>query len=673
MPMKRPDATELFHALQRGGAFPGLIRRALQPALPKGSRVVSVRVHRERRLGFKVALRFRVAVRAATGVVRTMFVRGSIPPPDRAPEVTTASQALRALQRQGFSNQLFRVPQPLPTLPATRLFLYREVPGRSFREVLERRGAPRSELFTRAGQLLWRIHALRLQTGRRRTLAAVQREATYFYDDFRRYAPGLVTRVTPLIDQVVRLQERYWAAGQRQARLIHGDYKPGNIIIRCQTTTAIDLGNSVVADPLSDVGNFLAQARSLGWRLGWGARLIDRSLRAFLAGYWQQRRPTPAERQRLAAHQAWWQLQLLAYGVSIKTLLTRRRIAPSALAAIEGRLSELRVNPRPWEQPGVAFERFLRDRGAAATFFRTHIAAFFPGAEELLGLKAEFPEAFSRDSLLSRFRLLIRMRNGSRLARTARGNRVSPSDAQILRRLFGRPGVLVPRVLWYGPAARYLFYEELPGRSFRDVPFRLRTLVPLVRAIGSTLAAIHRVSSRGIRPLRLVDERRELQRMARSFRRTHHPLETNLVKLTHRLDRWLASAWTKLPPVIAHNDFQGSNILVTPRGEIGLIDFSRGGRGPLPIDAAQFVAHLNVMLAPALAPHQRLRLRTAFLQSYLAGLPHAWRAALRRSLTMFELRTALDIVAISCDHLPARLRDRVLKPLYDDLPRLSQP
>lgn len=322
----------------------------------------------------------------------------------------------------------------------------------------------------------------------------------------------------------------------------------------------------------------------------------------------------------------------------------------------------------PWALTGRAFEHsFLENDRALAAFFRRHRRRFFPGTDDLLAVRVERPATFSEDSRPVQLAVGLRLPDGRTALRSVRGNRVGRAGLIIHRRLFGRPNLLVPRPLWENERSGYLFYETLPGQTVRNLAFREQTLRPVFGRLGRLLARLHCVAARGVPPLRWRDETRFLELQARHIRAAVLPQRRELLASLAALTRWERRWWRRLPTVIAHNDFQASNLLVD-RGRVGLIDFSRSGAGPLPIDAGTFLAHLTVMLAPAIGPAGRQRLRRVFLAAYRRRLTVRQRAALDRALPAFELRAALDIIGITCVHVRPLARNRILAPLLARLP-----
>lgn len=658
--MRRSPLPEIAvqRALRSPRVLRELLRRGVRRWAPRGARLIDVRL-----FGQQVgsSRRFHCTLRLRSGQTHHVVLRGNVASVDTAREASAAYAALTALERRGFGQTRYQTLRAVGFSPRLRLLLYPEVPGETAEAVLARGGKPARRAVRELGRWLKCLHDTNVRAGPRRTLRDVEREAGYFYDDFRWYAPDLVPVFTPLIAAAVQALRTIWAAGLRTARTTHGDFKPGNLLLQPQATVGIDFGNTWVTDPMSDVGNFLAQLRVFGWQRRWTESHIQSFGGLFLQAYGL------APRRRVLAYELWWHVQLLAYWLSVQRGWGRRLAAPT-LRRVEVLARELRLNPWPWEARGSYFETgFLQDDRALQTFFRSHHRFWFPGADDVLRAAIHRPAAFSEDSRPLHVVLTLRLASGRPIIRSLRGNRVGPAGIAVYRRLFGS-GVLVPRPLWWNKHTGYLFYEELPGTRFRDLPFRERGLTPHVRALGHTLATLHRIPPARLPTRTLQEELRFLDLQARHIRRVRPAHAAHLLRRLGDLRAWEARHWKRLPTVIAHNDFQASNILVQ-RDRIGLIDFGRSGKAPLPIDAGQWLAHMTVMLAPSVPEAGRRRLRRVFLNTYRAGLSPGRRRSLQTTLPWFELRAALDIVGITCAYVPdARRRDRILRPLLATLP-----
>lgn len=334
------------------------------------------------------------------------------------------------------------------------------------------------------------------------------------------------------------------------------------------------------------------------------------------------------------------------------------------------RASTTRAAPA-WPASPRGLRGWLRRPGALEQFFRQHFRRFVPHAQAFVRADVRLPEAFSPSSVLTRVALTVRSARTQTTVRL-RGNRVTPKSVRVLRALCQAGTLRVPCPRWYHARAGYFFYEELPGERLRDTNFRSARSKRIMAAIGTTLGTLHRVSAAGLPELSWRQERRALADLRRHMAQARFRQGPALRSALRHLHAWEQRWWRRLPQVVCHNDFQGSNILVGRNENITLIDFSRSGRGPLPIDAGQFIGHLTVMLAPRLSSAAISRLRTAFLDAYRRRLPTPWRRIFDASLPGFELRIALEILGVSSLFLKGEKRDRTLAPLLTHLPPLPR-
>jgi hypothetical protein len=92
------------------------------------------------------------------------------------------------------------------------------------------------------------------------------------------------------------------------------------------------------------------------------------------------------------------------------------------------------------------------------------------------------------------------------------------------------------------------------------------------------------------------------------------------------------------PSAVAHNDFYDDQLLVTPEGELALVDFEEIGPGDPLLDVANMLAHLRWMERFGNAPEQcnayRIRFRSAAL-AHLGCTEQALR--LREAYALFRL------------------------------------
>ncbi len=68
-------------------------------------------------------------------------------------------------------------------------------------------------------------------------------------------APGLERRVAGLVD---RIESRLGTLRAEPLCLIHGDFKPSQLLVAGERPALVDLDRACLGDPALDLGNFLA-------------------------------------------------------------------------------------------------------------------------------------------------------------------------------------------------------------------------------------------------------------------------------------------------------------------------------------------------------------------------------------------------------------------------------
>ena len=115
-------------------------------------------------------------------------------------------------------------------------------------------------------------------------------------------------------------------------------------------------------------------------------------------------------------------------------------------------------------------------------------------------------------------------------------------------------------------------------------------------------------------------------------------------------DQYLKLAKTRFKEaklVLSHNDFQASNIIVTPEKEIALIDYTLSCLFYPAFDVANFLVHLQIMLNRILSEKKIKILQKLFLETYLIKVRPNIAKEVKKSISLFRVRSALDIWTIS--------------------------
>jgi len=104
---------------------------------------------------------------------------------------------------------------------------------------------------------------------------------------------------------------------------------------------------------------------------------------------------------------------------------------------------------------------------------------------------------------------------------------------------------------------------------------------------------------------------------------------------------------TKKRRILSHNDFQASNILVTPQNNVAIIDYSLSTLFYPAADLANFITHLEIMLDRIIAP-QKIRVwQNIFYKNYLKNIKKVLAKEARDIFSLMRVRSALDIWAIT--------------------------
>ncbi len=233
----------------------------------------------------------------------------------------------------------------------------------------------------------------------------------------------------------------------------------------------------------------------------------------------------------------------------------------------------------------------------------------FPDDERLPGLaEAACPEA------------ALRLVNDTVLTVPARRARVQliryrPTYRAVLRHRVGklrlyarvvRPGEFAPflaayeasRLSGYGvpdlaghwPAGGVMFLTEVPGRELRSLIRKGKAPSP-ERILDGIETLWHQPGDNSQMPTFNLE--RAYRRALRGFRhnlRDHRDMRRDLEDLHTRMAPFVRD-WH--PVSMAHNDFYDDQLLVTPGGDLALVDFEAIAAGDPLLDIGNFLAHLR--------------------------------------------------------------------------------
>lgn len=168
-------------------------------------------------------------------------------------KVAEVAAKLRALGPQAHAERL-RLPVPLAS---ARFLLMDRVPGANLDDLLESScDAGEAQAAVRvAAASLASFHRLRLDTRERRSLESELRTLRERTARMRVVAPGIGERADALLDEIGRRLPR---SPDGELTLIHGDFKPSQLLLDAGHAALVDLDRACLGDPAIDVGNFLA-------------------------------------------------------------------------------------------------------------------------------------------------------------------------------------------------------------------------------------------------------------------------------------------------------------------------------------------------------------------------------------------------------------------------------
>jgi tRNA A-37 threonylcarbamoyl transferase component Bud32 len=234
------DPREAAALLSAGASAAG---RADPPAV----RAVEVLRYRPRR---RCVLRYELEEPAIGG--RNELIAKVYPKGPKAEWVRDKLGALRAQVTNGL-----RLPAPVPSAEASTLLVMERVPGANMGDMLESTETEteaKDVLRVAAGALVT-FHGLALKTDEQRTIAGELEQLRRRTEQLCYAAPGLAEEVKVLLDRIAPMVED--VSGAEQC-LIHGDYKPTQLLSEHDSAALVDLDRACIGDPAIDVGNFMA-------------------------------------------------------------------------------------------------------------------------------------------------------------------------------------------------------------------------------------------------------------------------------------------------------------------------------------------------------------------------------------------------------------------------------
>ena len=167
-----------------------------------------------------------------------------------------------------------------------------------------------------------------------------------------------------------------------------------------------------------------------------------------------------------------------------------------------------------------------------------------------------------------------------------------PKDVERLisaAELTAHSGFILPRLAGVWPEGGVVWLSRIPGKTVRDLIRSGRAPEPslILNAVSGLWAAP--VAPNSGQSLNIKDAFRRDRRLFRQILQTEEAQRT-LELTTDALDSFVKS-WQ--PSGLAHNDFYDDQMLLTPKGELAMVDFEETGPGDAMMDIGNMLAHLR--------------------------------------------------------------------------------
>ncbi|MFH1367459.1 MAG: aminoglycoside phosphotransferase family protein [Patescibacteria group bacterium] len=628
--------------------FAGIVKEFFPP----GTRLKDLKIIDLSRFEFKKSLKYKLILKTPVGKTDIKIIRGNAPSSDTPEEIKIADASQKILYRKGFAFTPFHVPLSLGFYPKINLVLYEDYPGLPFDEYIKKK--PKDLLYLTKQAALWlaRFHELKIQKGKVRTAMLAKKEIGFFKDDYKNNYPGIYALGSTILENLWPLFEKHVFPHKDEFRLTHGDFNPQNIIVNKNSIGVIDWGRSCLFDPVSDLGNLIAQMNLIHWRRNFDLPTVTRVKKVFIDTYLEARNLKFKEiKQRFLLHELWWIMQIIAYTVSVYT-------SPEAINTIFLGLKKAKEICRTLnisaggnidlnKKKNYLSEVFA-DKDVMMKFYNKNLKDFFPVAKNIVALEITHSKALSQTSFLTRTKFEVVNYNENKIIHYIRGNVVSPQTYKIFKFVHEhrKIGPLSPRPLFYFNNVHYILYEETPGVKLREFGFKDPSFPLILKKIAQSLAKLHNL------PLPLISRtnKEEPDLFADLKNKIRHYDAKNYPRYKKYLGQYLGLIKKKLAKkrrVISHNDFQASNILVTPEKNVAIIDYSLSSLFYPAFDVANFITHLEIMLDRIIAPQKIRAWQNLFFQNYLKEVKKVLAKEVEDTFPLLRVRSALDIWAIT--------------------------
>jgi len=286
-------------------------------------------------------------------------------------------------------------------------------------------------------------------------------------------------------------------------------------------------------------------------------------------------------------------------------------------------------------------------------FFKKNLNEFFPKAKEITFFYGKYLRYLSEESFTTRYEIDLLMKNGTKIKKIIRGNRVKPETFSVMKFFFEKfskqKEYIVPKVLYYFNDLKFILYEEYEGWILREFDHQIDVLEQAVPKIAKNLAKIHNLSSQfdpkfgKIRTLN--EEQRYLNLLSKKVLKYYPQISKKFIKNKTLYLKLLKASYKKENLIFTHGDFQASNIIYDLRTKnIGIIDFASSSIFSPCNDIATFLTHLRAMLC-FIYPAKRIEgLEKEFLKSYFKKINKKIKEIAKHDLPLYQIRISLDII-----------------------------
>lgn len=637
--------------------------RIIREFFPSGTRLKKVKIIDLSRQAFKKTLKYRLALLTPSGKTDTRIIRGNVPSRDTHEEIKIAHLSQKILYRRGFAFTPFQVPLSLGYYPPINLVLYEDYPGLPFTQYMEKR--PKDLIYLTKQAALWlaRLHELKIKEGKTRTPSLIKNEVGYFKDDYKNNYPGIYAVGATILENLWPLFEKHVFNHRDQFCLIHGDFNPNNIIINKNSIGVIDWGRSCFFDPISDLGNLIAQMNLIHWRRKLNYITATRVKKTFIDTYLEARHLKFKEiKTRFLLHELWWIMQIMAYSVSILTGPKAQVTVLMGLKKAKEICRELNISygqNLSVKSKVNALKEIFSHHEVMMKFYHKNLRTFFPQAKKIISLDIQHPQALSETSYLTRTTLNMVGYQNEKIVYSIRGNIVSPQTYKILRHVYKHNGrtLISPRPLFYFSDIPYILYEETAGRPLRQYNFKNPDFPSLIKKAGIALAKLHALPPLSL-PQTKIDELSLFNDWKNKVKKSDFHHYSQFRQYLYQYKQLVQEKLKKYRQVLSHNDFQASNILVTPQKGIAIIDYTLSSFFLPAGDLGNFLTHLEIMLDRILNAKKIKFLQQLFYRAYLNKINRSRRQEIKNALPLMRVRSALDIWAITVTLMGPKDRNR---------------